>query len=321
MEHLRAGEGVALRVGRVTVPNPKGTVVVVPGYTAPIDLYSSTIRALAAAGYDVAGFEYRGQGLSARDLDNPEMGFVRSWRRLGADLADFIETIEGDAFVFANSMGAHVALRAAGDEGPDVEGYALTVPMVKIDTGAIPYGVARGLTTFYSATGMDEELTEGQTNWSPDRIEWDKGNTCNTNPATAWRRDALFALNEPMRTTGTTNGWVRRTMASTDELMEPDYVAKIEEPVLMFTAGKETFVDTDAAARFCSALGSCERVHYPESAHCIADEKPEVGREIDAKAIALLRPAQQSLKKGAVSSGGSPSMIAASSRATSGARR
>ena len=281
-------EGVALRVGRVDVPNAKGTVVVVPGFTATIELYGSTIRALREAGYNVAGFEYRGQGLSARELPNPEMGYVGSWPRLGADLAAYVETLPGNVYVFANSMGAHVALRAAGDAQPDVKGYVLTVPMVRIVTGGFPYEVARGITTFFSLTGMDGEYTEGQVPWRPDRISWGKGNDCNTNPDTAWLRDALFALNEPMRTTGTTNGWVRRTMASSDEITQADYARRIDEPVLMFTAGRESYVDTDAAAAMCGAMDSCERVHFPESSHCIVDEKPEVASRIHARTVRFL---------------------------------
>lgn len=281
-------EGVALRVGRIEAPNAKGTVVVVPGYTAPIDLYSGTITALHAAGYDVAGFEYRGQGLSTRDLDDPEKGFVKSWPRLGADLAAYVDTIDGDVYVYANSMGAHVTLRGLLDGGLSAKAYVLTAPMVRIDTGGFPYSVARGITTFFSMTGMDGDYTEGQVPWAPDRIKWGEGNSCNTNPDTAWRRDALFVLNEPMRTSGTTNGWVRRTMASSDELTGPKLPATVTDPVLMFTAGKEAFVDTDAAAALCTAMNSCERVHYPESSHCLVEEKPDVAREVRARTIEFL---------------------------------
>ena len=281
-------EGVALRTGGVDVSGAKATVVLVPGFTGAIELYSDTIGALHDAGYSVRGFEYRGQGLSTRELPHPEMGFVKSWPRLGEDLAAYLGTIEGDVFVFANSMGAHVALRAAGDRQPDVKGYVLTVPMVQINTGGFPYPVARGITTFFSATGMDGEYTEGQIPWHPSRIEWGKGSSCNTNPDTAWLRDALFTLNAPMRTTGTTNGWVRRTMASTDELLDPAFAARVDKPVLMFTAGQDSFVDTGAAAGMCAAMGSCRRVHFPESAHCIIEEKPDVATTIHEEAVAFM---------------------------------
>lgn len=285
-------EGVALRVGRVRVPNAKGTVVVVPGYTAPLDLYAATVRRFAAEGWNVSGIEYRGQGLSKRDLADPERGFVRSWARLGEDLAAFVaderQRNGGKLFVWANSMGAHVTLRAERDANLAVDGYVMSVPMVRIDTGAVPYGVARAITTFYSLTGMDEEYAVGQVPWQPSRIRYDEPTPCSTNPATAWRRDALFVLNPALRTSGTTNGWVRRTMASTDELMRPAFAAKVEEPVLMFTAGQEAFVDSDAAGALCDRLGSCERVHFEASSHCLADENPDVEREILDRSVAFM---------------------------------
>ena len=282
-------DGVRLRVGRIERPDAKGTVLVVPGYTAPIDLYSEAVRAFVDAGYAVAGIEYRGQGLSHRDLDNPEMGHVASWERLGADLAAFVEEIKrtggGRVFVYANSMGAHVALRAAGDAAPHVAAYAMVAPMVRIDTGAFPYAVARNLTRFYAATGQDGEFTIGRGPFDPAAVAWDEGTTCNPNPQTAWRRDALFMRDQRLRVTGATNGWVARTTASTDLITAPGYAARITAPVIMFTAGKEAFVDTPAAAAMCEALGSCERQHYPDASHCLMDESQTVRDDVLARTI------------------------------------
>ena len=281
--------GIRLRTGRIERPGSKGTVLVVPGYTGPLDLQAEAVRAFVDAGYAVAGIEYRGQGLSHRDLDDPEKGHVASWERLGADLAAFVAELErtggGKVFVFATSMGAHVALRAAGDERPDVAAYALVTPMVRIDTGGFPYGVARAITRFYGATGMDGEFTLGRGPFDPATVKWDEGNSCNTNPATAWRRDALFMRDEKLRVVGNTNGWVARTMASTDTLAAPGYAARIDRPVLMFTAGKEAFVDTPAAAAMCEAMGSCERRHFREASHCMVEESESVRDEVLARTI------------------------------------
>ena len=285
---------VSLRVGLVKAPSSKGTVIIVPGYTAPLDLYAGTINAFLGAGYSVAGLEYRGQGRSHRDLDHPEKGYVASYERLGADLAAYVKALKvdgaGDVFVYGNSMGGHVALRAAGDgEKPDVTAYALVAPMVRIETGAFPYSVARGITSFYGMTGLGGEFTLGQTAFHPSRIDWENGNSCNPNPKTAWSRDALFILEPESRVVGTTNDWVRRTMASTDTLTADGYAARIDRPVLMFTAEKETFVNSDTAAAMCSAIdsgpGTCTRHHYPEASHCLVQESTTVRDDLYTRAI------------------------------------
>lgn len=281
--------GVGLRIGRIERPGAKGTVLVVPGYTAPLELYSEAVRAFVDAGYAVAGLEYRGQGLSYRDLPNPEMGHVASWERLGADLAAYVGKLRrtggGRVFVYANSMGAHVALRAAGDAKPDVTAYALLAPMVRIETGGFPYAVARNITRFYAATGMDGEFAVGRGPFDPAAVHWDGETPCNTNPKTAWRRDALFLARPKLRVTGTTNGWVARTTASTDVLTAPGYAARIDKPVLMLTAGREAFVDTPAAAALCEAMGQCTRQHYPDASHCLVDESEAVRDDVFARTV------------------------------------
>jgi alpha-beta hydrolase superfamily lysophospholipase len=85
--------GVQLRTGMVDAANAKGTVVVVPGFTAPIEMLMREIVKINAGGYRVASIEYRGQGESYRPLANPEKGFVESYGQLGAELAQYAETV------------------------------------------------------------------------------------------------------------------------------------------------------------------------------------------------------------------------------------
>ena len=63
--------GVSLRTGMIDSANAKGTVIVVPGFTAPIEMTMREIVKINAAGYRVASMEYRGQGESYRPLANP----------------------------------------------------------------------------------------------------------------------------------------------------------------------------------------------------------------------------------------------------------
>ncbi|MEM8850067.1 MAG: hypothetical protein AAGE03_08535, partial [Pseudomonadota bacterium] len=59
--------GIVLETGRLAARGAsRGTVVFVPGYTAPLELYAQEMRALAEAGWDVAALVLRGQGRSVR---------------------------------------------------------------------------------------------------------------------------------------------------------------------------------------------------------------------------------------------------------------
>lgn len=284
-------EGVHLRTGQVDVAGANDTVLIIPGYTAMVELYSDAAHAFAEAGYNVAAIDYRGQGLSHRDLPNPEKGHIESWDKLTSDVSAYIAKLKEEGasrvFVYANSMGGHLALRMAGIDRPDVEGYFLLVPMVQIETGAFPYPVARGLTTFYSYTGLSDAFVIGRGPFVPGAIPLGTASECMDNPATAQRRDALFILDEEYRVTGNTNEWVWRTMNSTDRITSPDFLATIDKPFYMVTAGIDKWVSTPKATETCEAMNACTLAHYTKSRHCIADETPQVAAEIYARALAF----------------------------------
>jgi len=283
--------GIELRTGRVrsTISPSKGTILLIPGYTSMLELYSETIQTLLDNGYDVAGIEFRGQGLSHRDLPNPEKGHIASYDTLTGDIAAYIEKLKadgaGDINVYASSMGGHLALRMSGNDQPDVEAYFLLTPMVKIETGAFPYTVARAIATFYSYTGLGEAFAPGQGPFVPGAEKLGTASPCMDNAKTAQIRDALYIRNEKYRVSGTTNQWVRRTMNSTDEISSTGFLEKINKPFFVVTAGDDKWVSTPAATRMCEALNSCEIAHYPESRHCIDREKPETTQDILGKAM------------------------------------
>lgn len=280
-ESFEPEEGIELRTGRFENPptNPKGVVIVVPGYTAPLEMLSRSINQFHANGFLTYGFEYRGQGLSTRLLTNPEKGHVEDYAVLAADLSKFIESVARPDLplnVYAISQGAHITMRMAGDGLADADNYALIVPMAKIFTGEFPYGVARVIGAVLTYTGLGEVFAPGRGPWDIANVNFGSATECNANPKKAQLRDALFALDERKRVNGPTARWVHETINSTDDLFAPGYAEKITAPVLMFTAGQDTIVDTDAAVSLCNKLGNCTRQHFEASRHCIGQESDEV---------------------------------------------
>ncbi|MEL6750697.1 MAG: alpha/beta hydrolase [Pseudomonadota bacterium] len=284
-------EGIDLRTGLLDVAGERGTVLVIPGYTAPLDMMGGTVSAFAAAGYDVAGIEYRGQGYSTRLLDNPEKGHQTDYADLTSDIAAFVEGLNarnaGPVYIHAISMGGHIALRTAGERNPEVAAYSLVVPMVKIETGAFPYNVAAALSTFYASTGLGHVYSPGRTDWSFEAQNWGVGDACNSNAKTARYRDALVALDERLRVNGTTNGWVAATVASTHTITNDAFIAGIKKPVLMATAGKDEIVSTPAATAMCDALSDCRQRRYKEARHCIMQESSDREAQIVKDAVAF----------------------------------
>ena len=49
--------------------------------------------------------------------------------------------------------------------------------------------------------------------------------------------------------------------------MSPSYLEAIRTPILMGSAGQDTFVDSMAHREACARLPACRLVQYPESRH------------------------------------------------------
>ena len=60
--------GIPLETLTLPHPAPKATIVIAPGFTAPLEVYASTFAAFHDAGYAVTALSQRGQGRSWRCL-------------------------------------------------------------------------------------------------------------------------------------------------------------------------------------------------------------------------------------------------------------
>lgn len=286
-------ENVNLRTGLIEHANSKGLVIVVPGFTGTIEMVMREIDQLYAAGFSVAAIEYRGQGASWRPLSHPEKGYVEDYAILAADLAKFAHSINQDnqpLYFYSISMGAHITIRMALEHDVDVAAYSFIVPMVKINTGEFSYSLTQKIASIASAVGLGELYAPGQSAWPGDGSPGDgspgddyvfgAATGCNANPDLAQSQSALFAERPELRTSGTTLGWLKATMASTDYILGTPNKARLNNPVKLFTAGIDELVDTPAAQQFCQSLSDCELVHKPQSRHCITREDMAVYDEM-----------------------------------------
>lgn len=264
--------GVVLETLTFPHPNPKATIVIVPGYTAPLEIYAHTIRVFHETGYAVAGLSQRGQGRSWRPLPNPEKGYVEDYRDLSVDLAAFIATIDGPVMVYGNSMGGHIAMLMAGTEEVNVAAYALLVPMAKIHTGEFPYGVAKAMTGFYSTIGFGANYGFGRGDWRFDSRNPAEATDCSAEASRAHTRHMMVALDPDLRVQDVTNRWVWETMQSTESVATAEHLARINAPVLTIVAGDDRIVQTEAAEANCKAMPDCRIVKFDGARHCIMHE-------------------------------------------------
>lgn len=129
---VNSADGTRLRMA-VWPKGPKGTVLMFPGRTEYCEKYGRVAADLAAAGYGMVAFDWRGQGLADRPQHRRDMGHVVHFDEYRQDVAAFrgaLDALEvaGPFFVIGHSMGGAIGLRAVHDHLP-VRAAAFTAPM------------------------------------------------------------------------------------------------------------------------------------------------------------------------------------------------
>lgn len=234
-----AQDGTRLRMA-LWPSGAKGTVLLFPGRTEYCEKYGRLAEDFAMAGYGMAAFDWRGQGLADRPAHCPGMGHVTSFDAYRADVAAFRAALEVlDApkpwFLIGHSMGGAIGLRALHN-GLPVQAAAFSAPMWDIAMRPMLKAVSGPVLTlawslglgksFAATTGPYTEMVFDDNPLTTDRAEFDY-------------MARQLALHPDLRLGGPSNMWVRAALRETTALMArpaPDM------PTLTLIAGREKIV-------------------------------------------------------------------------------
>ena len=275
-EHWLEGRG-GVKVRVMTAPpahSPaRGSVIVAPGRTEFIEKYFEVVRELQGRGFAVFCIDWRGQGLSGREVDNPQKGHLVTFDDPVNDLATALKLL-GDKLprphiVLAHSMGGAIILRALQTRRLEVEEAAFSAPM---------WGIA-GLTKLakWWVRFMTSIGAGGQFAPSVDH-KWKRENF-KKNPVTHDRerhaRCQGLIVEEPrLALAGPTHGWVAAAADVTEGFRQPGVFASIRIPILVATASREVLVDNAAHDAVIAQL--------PEAKHIVVEgAKHEILMEVD----------------------------------------
>ena len=275
-EHWLEGRG-GVKVRVMTAPSTRdparGSVIVAPGRTEFIEKYFEVIRELQGRGFAVFCIDWRGQGLSGREVDNPQKGHFVTFDDPVNDLATALKLLADKLprpyIVLAHSMGGAIVLRALQTRRVEVEGAAFSAPM---------WGIA-GLTKLakWSVRFMTSIGAGGQ--FAPSVEHKWKREAFKKNPVTHDRErharcQGLIAEEPRLALAGPTNGWVAAAADTTESFKQAGAFAHLRIPILVVTASQEVLVDNASHDAVVEQL--------PEAKHItIEGAKHEILMELD----------------------------------------
>ena len=284
-EWFRGAGGLRLRAAFWT-PNaePRGTVILSPGRTEPIEKYYEAIGDFLARGFCALAHDWRGQGLSARLLPDRLRGHARAVEEFLDDYNRLLDAFADRAprpwIAVGHSMGGAFNLLTLQNHEPRIDGAILSSPMLRIKTGkrsmwsvklAVRWNLRHGKSADYVLDNYDDpfEHTFEEDALTSDRHRYD-----------LWRQQ-LYACPH-LAVGGVTWAWLAVALDAGERALKPRALKSVKQPVAIVQAAADDRVWKQTNRWAAKRLG---RGRYVE----VAGAKHEVLMELDERRAVLFR--------------------------------
>ncbi len=273
---VKAKDGVRLRIG-IWPEGARGTVLLFPGRTEYLEKYGLLAGDLADMGYATIAIDWRGQGLSDRDLVDRNTGDVGDFDEYQLDVAELLETARAENlpqpwYLLAHSMGGCIGLRALY-EGLKVNAACFTAPMWGIAVSGLMRPVAWSMSWSAQSLGLGHHYVPGTNPETYVNQFPFEDNLLTTDPDQFAYMQTQLAEHPDLSLGGPSLRWLYKALTETRHMADkpaPDV------PALTFLGSNERVVDTvPVQARMADWPGG-ELMMMEGAEHEVLMEKPAI---------------------------------------------
>lgn len=253
-----------------TNKNANQCIVIVPGKGEPLVKYAEVIQTLNSGfnknKYQFFIIDHRGMGMSERILKKKPLDEFKThvdfFDNYVLDLKMLMDEVVMNAkcqsiYGLAHSMGGAVALGFEKEFPGYFTKLALVSPMLKIQTGKIPYEAAFKIVAANVFLGKKAEYAPGEKTYEGE-TKFEENNQTTS----LVRYQMMTHLSEKYPETrlgGVTNNWLYESMKFTNELRSNYFSFKV--PMRVYTAQTEKYSDLNEMKSLCLNSGDCS--YYP----------------------------------------------------------
>lgn len=277
-EHWLEGRG-GVKVRVMTAPPTRaparGSVIVAPGRTEFIEKYFEVVRELQERGFAVFCIDWRGQGLSGREVENPLKGHFTSFDDPVNDLATALRLLSDRLprphIGLAHSMGSAILLRALQTRRIELDAAAFSAPMWGI---ANLSDMAKAYVRFMVSVGAGGMFAPSvERKWKRENF---KRNPVTHDKERHARCQGLISEEPRLALAGPTIGWVAAAADATEAFQQPGALAHVKIPILVATASEEQLVDNKSHAVVVEQLPNATHIVIEGAKHEILMERDEL---------------------------------------------
>ena len=244
-EWFSGADGATLRAAFFSpIGPPRGSVVVSPGRSEPIEKYFEVVQDLLDRGFVVLVHDWRGQGLSHRALPDRLKGHAAGFKEFLGDyqalLAAFETRLPKPWIALGHSMGGCLTMLALATGETRFAGAVLSAPMLGLNTGGKPARAARALAWIMARCGLAADYVLGD---KGDPFTQKFPDDALTHDAARYARfQAQVNANPDITLGGITWGWADFAFSACAFLRRSKGVEAVVIPVTIVGAGDDSRV-------------------------------------------------------------------------------
>lgn len=296
-----------LRAGVWSIDGDRRAIcVLLNGHTEFIEKYGEVAGELCARGFEVASLDWRGQGASERRVYGNRAGHVANFEEYDIDLAalmlQVIEPIQRSlpeprpVVALGHSMGGHILLRYLHEHPRRFLCAVLSAPMIEIYTGKYSPTLAGLLAGFWNLYRPSKRAIFGIERRDPLELRFEDNVV--TSDRDRFERNQNLLRQQPfLRISGPTFGWLGAAFRSMRRMRRRRFAEEVVTPLLVFGAGSDTVVRSDAIRALCQNLPNARYVEIEGARHEILMERDPIRaqfwHEFDAFMSLHLPPARE----------------------------
>ena len=256
----------------------KGTILLQQGHNEFIEKYFEVIQEFLNREFIVICFDWRGQGMSDRMIDNQNKAYIKSFKKHDNDLNEILSNIIKPYFPepligIGHSMGGCLMLSGFYNNIDKFNLGILSAPMLGFRNEKFLRSVSSVMNIFAKDTdyligskpNMGQETPYEENDLTTDRFRYK-------------RTQSLVRIHPSLRLWGVTNAFARAVNERFKIIRQEGWVEKIGTRILVLNNLKDRVVDAKKIETTTLRLPNKEIVTFPDTEHEIFMEK-DIHRE------------------------------------------
>jgi len=251
----------------------KGTVLLQQGHNEFIEKYFETIQDLIDKGFNVISFDWRGQGLSDRMIDNKHKQFIEDFSIHNDDLKFILDELVINNFPrpligIGHSMGGCILLSYLKENDEVFEKVILSAPM-------LGFRNERVLMPFISLVNIIFSKYSYLIGSSPNMGKETpfEGNDLTTDKHRYLRTQRLVRKNRDIRLWGVTNGWAKAVKRHLILMKKNNWAENIKTSILFINSLNDRVVSPENIISMSKRIKGSKIINFTSCEHEILMEK------------------------------------------------